>query len=124
MALFESPKQNMKIILADVKITNRAEDIREPAIGISMLVTDKGKIYEEIGTFSLEYLKPEKVTPQVKAEAVEYNVLLWKELAPNAYVEGHVMFQIPSSESPYKIFIRISERWPKLAVVPIEIQGS
>ena len=121
---YYGPKQGMKIILMSLKITNRAEDIRKPtAIKVLMLVTDRGKIYEEITTYSLESIPHNKVTPDVKSKASEYVGLdLWNELAPEAYVEGHIMFQIPIKEDPHKIYIKIEEGWPKLAVIPVEIQ--
>ena len=119
---YYAPKQGMKIVLMSLRITNRAEDIREPSvIRVLMLVTDKGKIYEEITTFSLESVPYDKVTPDIKSKAEEYVELdLFDELAPDAYVEGNVMFQIPIKESPHKIYIKIEEEWPKLAVIPIE----
>ena len=123
---YYKPKQGMKIILVDVKITNRADDIREPSvIDVLFLVTDKGKIYHDITPWDLDMLSYDEVTPNIKSKAVKYvDLNLWDELAPEAYVEGHIMFEIPIKETPHKIYITIEERWPKLAVIPIEIQQS
>lgn len=123
---YYKPKQGMKIILVNVKITNRAEDIREPSvIDVLFLVTDKGKVYHDITPWDLDMLSYDEVTPNIKSKAVKYvDLNLWDELAPEAYVEGHIMFEIPVKENPHKIYITIEERWPKLAVIPIEIQQS
>jgi len=120
------PKQGMKIILVDVKITNRAEDIREPSvIDVLFLVTDKGKVYHDVTPWDLNMLSYDQITPNIKSKAVKYvDLNLWDELAPEAYVEGHIMFEIPVKENPHKIYITIEERWPKLVVIPIETQQS
>lgn len=100
-------EEGMKLILIRLKIRNIGEEIRSTSdIWDFTLVTDMNKSYEDTHPIGAEWIfAPEE---DVKAQAIEYYGLeVTASVAPNTYIEGDVLFQIPANEKPEMLYFKV-----------------
>jgi len=110
---FYGSKENMKIVLVELKIRNVGKEVSSASeIWDFLLVSDKNKSYEDILPVNLEWIfKPGE---EVKATAIKYSGLdTSTSIAPGTDIEGHILFQIPEDESPDKLYFKVGVIGPK-----------
>jgi hypothetical protein len=103
-----------KIIGITIKVRNIGERINVFRIDRddATLTTDKGKIYSLSG-LDLERLDLLNITNETLAKAIEasnpigISDLFSASLAPNAYIEGDLIFKIPENETPQELCLYI-----------------
>jgi hypothetical protein len=110
---FYGSKEGMKIVLVKIRIKNVGKEVRSASdVWDFVLVTDENKSYETVYPASLEWLLTP--TEEIKANSVEYSSLETStSLAPETYTEGHILFQIPTDESPKELYFKIGIIGPK-----------
>ena len=110
---FYGSKEGMKIILVELRIRNVGKEVRSASsIWDFLLVSDKNKSYENIFLTDLEWLFDP--SEEVKATAMMYSSLdIFSSLAPESYIEGHLLFQIPADESPKELYFKVGVIGPK-----------
>lgn len=100
-------EEGMKLILIRLKIKNVGKEVRSLSdVWDFTLTTNMNKSYEDTYPISIKWiLIPEK---EVEAQAVEYHGLeATVSIAPNTYIEGDILFQIPVNEAPEALYFKV-----------------
>ncbi|OYT40087.1 MAG: hypothetical protein B6U89_03045 [Desulfurococcales archaeon ex4484_58] len=111
--------ENEKYVIVTLRIGNNDLETRIPSnIGLFMLVTDKGRSYEE--TFPQTYVP--HPSEEEKLQAIPYNELsLYTSIAPQAFIEGDLLFVIKEDEEPLTLWFEVS--WVDIKV-QIELKSN
>lgn len=98
-----------KLILVRMMIKN-VGDKAETASDIwnFILVSNANKSYEKTYTYELDWIPSRDITDKIKSKAVIYEELdTFASVAPNTYIEGDLLFQIPADEEPSKLHFKV-----------------
>ena len=100
-------KEGYKLVLVRLRIENLGGETRSASeIWDFILVSNANKSYERVYTFSLDPIW--KATDEVKSKAVIFEELSTStSLAPNTFIEGDLLFQIPIDEEPSKLHFKV-----------------
>lgn len=102
-------KTGYKLIIVTLKIENIGKSTKSASeIWDFLLVTDANRSYSTVTPLDLELLLGSQVTEKVKREAVPLEGLnTLTSVAPNTYIEGDILFQIPAREHPTKLYFKV-----------------
>lgn len=119
---YYKPKEGMKVVIINLKFTNKGKEVeRTSDIWQFVLVTDKGRSYEDTSIGSLEYISTWEVTPEIEEHAIAFEPTLFgQDIAPNTYAEEQKLFQFPADEKPSMIYFKVGIFSPKTVTVLIE----
>jgi len=94
-----------KYVIVTLRIRNVGKASSSPSLYNFLLVTDVDKSYETI--YPSYSNKIRNVSEEIKSISMTVNELkLYKSLAPNTYIEGDILFQIPIHESPKRLHFK------------------
>jgi len=101
---YQAPK-GTKIVIIRLRIENAGIEstyLFVPTELMPILVTDANKMYNNVYTYNLQYIRV--VSKEIEEKAVEYNELnIFPKVDPGSYVEVDIMFLIPQTEKPAKL---------------------
>ncbi|RLE54470.1 MAG: hypothetical protein DRJ40_10920 [Thermoprotei archaeon] len=100
-------KEGKKLVLVKLRIKNIGKEAKTASdIWNFMLVSNANKSYEKAYTYELEYIWD--VTDEIKSKAIVFEELdTTASVAPNTIIEGYLLFQIPVSEEPAKLYFKV-----------------